>query len=437
MHVAHLAADLEGEGFATTLLAGSVTEDEGDMGYYAGRMGVDPVPIPGLDRRLRPLAALRALLFLYRRFRRDRPRVVHTHTAMAGAVGRGAALLARVPIVVHTYHGHVLGGSYFSRSATTLFLTIERVLARGTDALVVLTEGQRREMLEGLRIGREGQYRVISLGLDLERFVRAPIGSAEEEAVRREARRSLGIAPGAPVVGVVGRLVSVKNHELLLEAIPQVVERLNAVAGGGSGGLPGGVPGESLGGSSGESPGGSPGDALRVVLVGDGERRAALETRAAELGVAGHLIWTGWRDDLEALYPAFDVTVLTSHDEGTPVALLESLAAGVPVVSRAVGGIPEVLEGGRWGRLVDETASGRQGGTDSSAMAEAIARALMSPPALSRREAARAHVLARFGRARLAADMSRLYEELLNMRGGGGGGGAAPEASAGGGSPSR
>ena len=139
MHVVHLAEALDPERFRTRLIAGRITEDEGDMTYYARERGVDVVEIAGMSRLLSPWKDVRTLLTLFRIFRRERPSIVHTHTAKAGTMGRLAALAAGVPVILHTFHGHVLGGLYFSRLKTRFFLEVERQLARATDRLIVLT----------------------------------------------------------------------------------------------------------------------------------------------------------------------------------------------------------------------------------------------------------------------------------------------------------
>lgn len=374
MHVVLLTVGLPARGFASRLLAGRVTEDEGDMEYYARDRGVELLRVPGLDRRLRPFALLGAFLFLYRTFRRDRPEVVHTHTAMAGAVGRAAAILARVPVRVHTYHGHVLGGEYFSGGATALFLRIERLLGRWTHALVALTDAQADEMATGLRIAPRDRFAVIPLGLDLERFrLLEPVRALFREKLRSE----LGIPLGARVIGIVGRLVPVKNHELLLEAFRLLAE--------------------------------STGSDLILVVVGGGEREEELRALAQELGIADRVRWMGWQRDVPEIYPALDVLALTSRDEGTPVAVIEALAAGVSVVARAVGGVSRVLEGGKWGALVHES--------DPDAFAKALAVCLEARPDPEARDAASARARDRFGEQRLLREVGSLYRDLLAGRG--------------------
>ena len=372
MHVVHLAEALDPERFRTRLITGRITEDEGDMTYYARDRGVDVVEIGGMSRLLSPWNDLRTLLRLFRIFRRERPTIVHTHTAKAGTVGRLAALAAGVPVIVHTFHGHVLGGLYFSGLKTRFFLEIERQLARATDRLIVLTERQAREMSEDLGVAPAERFAVIPLGLDLQPFADVDRGKA-----RRRLRDQLGLEDDRPVIGIVGRMVPVKNHELLFDAVEVLAERMDP--------------------------------APHVVVVGSGEREALLRDYVVEKGLDRLVHWLGWRRDLPEVLPAFDVTALTSLDEGTPVSLLESLASGTPVVSRAVGGVPEILEDGRLGRLVWSASAAE--------LADVLEAALGDPPSAETRETARNRVLERYSVERLAGDMERLYTEAL-ARGG-------------------
>ena len=372
MHVVHLAEALDPERFRTRLIAGRITEDEGDMTYYARERGVDIVEIAGMSRLLSPWKDVRTLLTLFRIFRRERPSIVHTHTAKAGTMGRLAALAAGVPVILHTFHGHVLGGLYFSRLKTRFFLEVERQLARATDRLIVLTHRQAREMAEDLGVAPAERFAVIPLGLDLEAFVKVDRGEA-----RRRLRDQLSIEDDRPVIGIVGRMVPVKNHELLFDAVGILAERMDP--------------------------------APHVVVVGSGEREGVLRRYAAEKGLDRLVHWLGWRQDLPEIYPAFDLTALTSFDEGTPVSLLESLASGTPVVSRAVGGVPEMLEGDSLGRLVWSAFADE--------LADVLETALRDPPSAETRETARKRVLEHYSIERLAGDMERLYTEALGRVG--------------------
>lgn len=366
MHVVNVTRALDALGGArrwrTRLVAGSVPPTEGDMGWYAQERGVDVTLLPAMSREISALDDLRSLVALWRLFRRERPRVVHTHTAKAGTLGRVAAVLAGVPVVVHTFHGHVLGGGYFPPWKTRLFLAIERQLARATAKLVVLTEAQAREMAETLRVAPREKFAVVPLGLELDRFAAVD----RSAAARRDARRALGVPEDAPAVGIVGRLVPIKNHELFLHALAAA-------------------------------------PSLWGVVVGGGEREDELRALAGRLGLEGRLVWLGWRRDLPVIYPALDALALTSHDEGTPVAVLEALAAGVPVVSRDVGGVAEVLQGAGTGRLLP-----RRAGPD--AWARALEEAAGGPGVDA---AARSAVVARYSVDRLARDLAALYDQAL------------------------
>ena len=372
MHVVHLAEALDPTRFTTRLITGGITGDEGDMTYYARDRGVEVTEIRGMSRLLSPLRNLRSFLALLRIFRRERPSIVHTHTAKAGTLGRLAAILAGVPVIVHTYHGHVLGGLYFSRLKTSFFLGIERQLARATDRLVVLTHDQAREMSEGLGVAPSNQFTAIPLGLNLQ-----PFADVDRSAARSRLRAELGIDEGCPVVGIVGRMVPVKNHELLIDAMALLRDRMNP--------------------------------APHLIVVGSGERESALRSYGHHKGLEDVVHWLGWRMDLPEVFPAFDVTALTSLDEGTPVSLIESLASGTPVVSVAVGGVPEILDEGELGHLVFSSSD--------EEVAGALEHVLMSPPSVEDRERAQKLVLERFSIRRLADDVERMYMEVLRRAG--------------------
>ena len=371
LHVVNLARGLEPFGFHTRLIAGTLESGEGDMSWYARERGVEPTFLPGMAREVQPVNDLRALLALRRLFTAERPTIVHTHTAKAGTLGRVAAASVGVPVRIHTFHGHVLGGAYFSGLRTRAFIAMECCIARTSTRMVVLTQAQRREMAERLHIADEDKFTVIPLGLELARFRQVDVRNS-----RPAARAGVGIGPEERVVGIVGRLVPVKNHELMLDAFARLCR--------------------------------TDGPPWRLVIVGGGEdREEALRERTRRLGIEGRVLWLGWRRDLLQVYPAMDVVALTSRDEGTPVALLEALAVGVPVAARAVGGVPEVLEEGRLGELVEED--------DPEAVAVAVSRAFQRTVDDTTRD----QVVRRFAVERLCADVAALYREELERGGGG------------------
>jgi glycosyltransferase involved in cell wall biosynthesis len=269
-----------------------------------------------------------------------------------------------VPVVVHTFHGHVLRG-YFSPPAEAFFRAIERGLARRSDRLVTLS-ARLREDLVALGVAPQEKIQVIPLGMEFGRLLATPRRQGE-------LRRELAISQDAPLVGSVGRLVPIKNHALLLRAARRMVDL---------------------------------GTPAQFVIVGDGELRAQLEHLSAQFGLETRVHFLGWRENLAPIYSDLDLLALTSENEGTPVAVLEAMAAGVPVVATAVGGVPDVIRAGETGMLVTSL--------EDEAFARAMEDALRNT-ARSRTmaERARSEVLARFGQERMLAETVRLYESLL------------------------
>ena len=365
IHATLLTGRLNPARFATTLVAGS--EEAGEANYLELHGRTMPVLIlPDLGREIRPLSDMRTVWRLMQVVRRERPHIVHTHTAKAGALGRLAAILCGVPIVVHTYHGHVLRG-YFSPAKTAVYRAIERLLALGTDRLLTVTDRVGQE-LQALGVGRPAQYRTLPLGFDL-----APLLVAERR--RGELRAELQVGD-APLVGIVARLVPIKAHEVFLAMAARVRQTYPTAV---------------------------------FVIVGDGELRTSLEQRAVDLGLAGAVRFLGWRADIDRLYADIDVVVLTSRNEGSPVALIEAMAAGVPVVSTEVGGVADVVQHGATGLLAPMD--------DAAALARHVVT-LLGDRALGRRmgQQGRAIVAATYSADRLVADIEALYEELLTEK---------------------
>jgi glycosyltransferase involved in cell wall biosynthesis len=368
IHAILLTRGLQNERFRSLLVSGQESPDEGNMLDLAERCGVQPIMLEALGREVSLLNDLAAVKDLYRLMQRERPQIVHTHMAKAGTAARLAARLAGVPIVIHTYHGHVFH-SYFSPLKTAVFLHIERALARLTDCLIAVGERQRQELI-GYRLAPARKIVSIPLGLQVE-----PMLDAESE--RGRLRAELGLNGVHKLVGIVARLVPIKAHEVFLEAAAEVHRREPNT---------------------------------RFVIVGDGERRAELETRARELGLAEQALFLGWRRDMRAIYADLDVVVLSSLNEGSPVAIIEAMAAGRPVVSTNVGGVGEVIADGLSGLLVASK--------NAPALADAITKVLSDPSAAEQmgREARQA-VYPKYSSDRLVADLQRLYLDLARRKG--------------------
>ena len=372
LHVAYLTEGLTKRGYDTTLVSGSLARGEDSMAFVADAHGVEIVRIDELGREISPLRDLLATIRLARLIRKERPHILHTHTAKAGTVGRVAALMAgskRPPIVVHTFHGHVLRG-YFGPVRSLLFRLLERWLAAGTTALVAVSP-QVRDDLVALGVARRDRFVVIRLGIELDERV------APEQNGRADSRRYLGIPGDRFAVGWIGRMTAVKRTDDVLLAFKRLREL--------------GV------------------DAV-LCMVGDGPDRALLEQRAHELGVTRDTVFLGYQEDVAPFYAAFDVLVLPSGNEGTPVSVIEALAAERPVVATRVGGVPDVVRDGEDGFLVEA------GATDD--LADRLAR-LARDPALRARmgKQGRERVLPRYAVERLVDDVDELYRSLLSAAG--------------------
>jgi len=405
-HVAWLTAATQWAGIESLLVAGVVPPGEDDMTYFALEQGVKPLIIPEMSREIsvKDIITVWKLLLL---FRRERPDIVHTHTAKAGTVGRVAGWLYRwlTPTAlwgrprpcrfVHTYHGHIFH-SYYGPLKTNTFLAIERLLARMTDRVVVISQQQYEEIHDKFRVGRrgqfalikEGQFVIIPLGLDLKIY-------SDWQRRRQAAREGLGLAETDFAVGIVGRLTEIKNHAFFLEAAARYKQLFGC--------------NESL--------------RPRFIIIGDGQLRSSLEEQARLLRLEGDVIFTGSRNDPENFYAALDVVALTSLNEGTPLTLIEAMANARPIIATLVGGVADLL-GACETSNTEQIATGwvvcDHGVGVKSPEVDAFAKGLRF---LAERETVRqeigergrAFVGQKYSKERLVDDMLALYGELLGQ----------------------
>lgn len=310
-HVVWLTKALNNQEFQTSLLTGSVPEGEEDMGYFAVENGVTPFFIEEMSREL-SLKDLISLWKVYRQICREKPEIIHTHTAKAGFVGRTAGFFYRWlnwknVKIVHTFHGHVFH-SYYGNLKTKLFLFIEKSLARFvTDKIVVITKQQFEEIHHEFGVGKSEQFQIIPLGIDLEKF-------AEANEKYRILRDEIKAADDEILVGFVGRLTEIKNVSLLLKVAEIYEKNKNS-----------------------EFP------KLKFVIIGDGNTRKDLENEAESLGLKDKILFLGNRNDTDVFYAGLDIVALTSLNEGTPLSLIEAMANGKSVISTAVGGVVDLL----------------------------------------------------------------------------------------------
>jgi glycosyltransferase involved in cell wall biosynthesis len=322
--------------------------------------------LPSLTREVHPLKDVQALWQLIRLFRQERPALVHTHTSKAGVLGRVAAWVARVPVIVHTPHGHVFYG-HFGPFRSWLFLQIERVLSAITDRLIALTEAERQEHLDR-SVGKADRFAVVPSGIDRERFGRARVQGKQQPDW-------FGCPPEALVVGSVGWLTDIKGHEYLIEAVAKLKQDFPA---------------------------------LHLVIIGSGDRHEALLQQAESAGLRDAVHLLGHRDDIEVCLAGMDLFVLPSLNEGMGRALIEAMAAGLPVIASGVGGIPAVISHERTGLLVLPG--------DAGALADALRRLLDRPEwATQLGVAASRSVDSRYGSVSMVHAIESIFAEALSV----------------------
>jgi glycosyltransferase involved in cell wall biosynthesis len=308
-HVVWLTKGLQNEEFQSILVTGRVPEGEEDMGYFADENGVKPYFIEQMSRELSPKDIV-SLWKVFAAMWREKPDIVHTHTAKAGTVGRIAGLIYRLVSwrkvrIIHTFHGHVFH-SYYGKRKTQIFLLIEKLLARfATDKIITISEQQFREINGEFGVGKKEQFEVVPLGIDLEKF-------AESSSKRSLLRNELGINEDDLLVGLVGRLTEIKNHSLFLKVVSLCQQDTEM-------------------------------SKLKFAIIGDGHTREPLEAEAESLGVKDKVVFVGHRNDVDVVYAAIDIVALTSLNEGTPLSLIEAMASGKCVISTEVGGVVDLL----------------------------------------------------------------------------------------------
>lgn len=300
--------------FETMFIVGEKDDHEQDAGFLLKDMGIQPVYIPEMGRSLHAGKDARSYQKLKNIMREFKPDIVHTHAAKPGALGRMAAKAMRVPVIVHTYHGHVFH-SYFNKLKTQAFIQIERHLARQSDGIIAISEQQIKELVHDFRIAPAEKFHLVPLGFNLDKF------SEDQTTKRISFRQEFQVADDEIAVGIIGRMVPVKNHALFIESILYVLKHTNRK--------------------------------IKAFIIGDGDTRRSMEVMASSLGISfsiekdskhSHpLVFTSWRSDVDRIYAGLDIVTLTSYNEGTPVSLIEAQAANKPIVSTRVGGISDIV----------------------------------------------------------------------------------------------
>ena len=363
--------------FETLLVGGANDESEESSLFIANRYGVEPVILPEMKREIGFISDWKAYRRIKKIIREFKPDIVHTHASKAGALGRRAAAYCDVPVVVHTFHGHVFD-AYFSGIKSGMYQRIERKLAVKTTKIIALSENQKEDLVEKYKICQAGKVDIIPLGFDLDRF------AADDGQRRKKFREKYLLADDDVAVGIIGRLVPIKNHSFFLDAFLEVKK---------------------------QNP------KLKAFIIGDGESRGDIENKIRKLGLrlCNHgnieaetdVIMTSWIKDVEEVLAGLDVVALTSLNEGTPVSLIEAQAAGCPVVSTEVGGIRSVVIPGVTALLSPAE--------DLKRFSANLARVAGDPDFRNKLGLKGWNfVHERFHYSRLAGDMKNLYHSLLN-----------------------
>jgi glycosyltransferase involved in cell wall biosynthesis len=316
-HVSSLTANLDREKYRNWLICGRAEQHERECLEFATDVGIEPIVVKYLRRQL-GLWDIRASISLHRILGKLQPQIVETHQSKAGALGRTMARLrigpnGRKARLIHVFHGHQFH-DYFSDSVTRRFIAIERQLARLTDMIITVTPTVRAELIDKYHIAAADKIRVIPIGLDF-------TWVSELRSRRGWLRARLGASDSTIIFGTVGRLTGIKNTALLVRALARMQRE-------------------------------RPRD-VRLVIFGDGELLTALQALAREL-LVGHLVFfAGWMLDRAKVFCDLNVTCLASYNEGSPLCLIESIAAGIPVIATRVGGVPDVVTSGIDGELVE------------------------------------------------------------------------------------
>jgi len=371
-HVAILAEGLDKNAFESILLYGKLDDGEGDMSYLAKKNGIKSIFIPELVRKVSPVKDFLTLMKILAIIRKEKPDIVHTHTAKAGTLGRMAAMLAGVPVKVHTFHGHVFYG-YFSGWLTRFFLWIEKFLAFFTDRIICISENQKDELVNAYRISNEKKCAVINLGFELEGFLR-------KNKKNSEFRHRYGVDKDDILVGIIGRLVPIKNHTMFIKAAERLKFHMRP---------------ECF-------------KKIRFIVIGDGPERPRLMEYAKSNGVGEQIIFAGWVKDITEAYHGLDIVASTSKNEGTPLSLIEALASAKPVIATNVGGVKDVVNG--IGLLVDKN--------DTDGFARRLSELIDSPAmreeiGLKGREC----IMRKYSKENLIVRIEKLYEKLLKEKG--------------------
>ena len=367
--------------FETKLLVGKKDPAEKDATFIADQFGLVPVEISEMRRSILPFYDIIAYFKIKKIIQEFKPDIVHTHASKSGAIGRLAAKSCNVPLIVHTFHGHVFH-SYFNSFMSKIIVRFERFFAKKTDAIIAISDSQRQELIEVYKIAPAEKVFTVPLGFNLDKY------SVDQETKGIIFRNKYGFEKSELIVGIVGRLVPIKNHDMFLEVAAIVKEKTN--------------------------------QQVRFAIIGDGESRPGIEKKAAELGlsysyyitspkVKTDIVVTSWETEIDQALAGLDIVVLTSNNEGTPVSLIEAQSAYIPVVSTNVGGVEDIVIHGETGFITEVG--------EVQLFADYVLKLIEDSELRSRMgRHGYDNVIKRYSKQRLINDMRKLYLSFLSKK---------------------
>lgn len=367
--------------FETMLVIGGKDDHEQDADHLSLDLGIDPVVVSEMKRDISPLNDGLAYQKIKKLIEKFRPDIVHTHAAKSGVIGRLAADACKVPVIVHTFHGHIFH-SYFSKFKTNTFIQIERYLARRSTGIIAISQSQKNDLANIYNICPENKIQIVPLGLDLDKF------QHQQDIKRAEFRQRYNIFPDEIAIGIVGRIVPVKNHALFVAAAQKVMQQTTKP--------------------------------VKFIIIGDGDMRQQMEADFRTAGIdytyypenprEATAVCTSWQTEMDWVLAGLDIVALTSHNEGTPVSLIEAQAAGKAVVSTNVGGVTDVVMDNQCGFVTQPG--------DADIFSEALLQ-LINKPELRNYFGTQGKnfVQSKYSYQRLVGDMSDYYYTMLDKKG--------------------
>ncbi|MEO5889756.1 MAG: glycosyltransferase [Ferruginibacter sp.] len=382
LNVTLLSTQLSPE-FETKLLVGKKDPQEKDAGYIAQQLGITPIEISEMRRSILPISDIKAYFKIKKIIKEYKPDIVHTHASKSGAIGRLAASSCKVKLIVHTFHGHVFH-SYFNKTISSLIVSFEKYLAKKTNAIIAISDLQRKELVDIYKIAPASKIFTIPLGFNLAKY------SIDQDIKRVIFREKYSFDVNEIIIGIIGRIVPIKNHEMFVEVAALVKKKS--------------------------------GTSVRFAIIGDGESLPAIEKKSLDLGLSysyfvthpkakTDIVVTSWETEIDQVMAGLDIVVLTSYNEGTPVSLIEAQAANKPVVSTNVGGVEDVITHGENGFLTAVN--------DVESFATYVHLLINDKQLRDKMGNIGYHtVINRYSKQRLIKDVKKLYLDFLEKDGG-------------------